>query len=91
MEFEWDENKRLANISKHGVDFWDALEVFDDQNRIEKMDERLDYGELRFQIIGRMKNETILFIVKTNRATKIRIISARPANKKEITEYDKGV
>ena len=29
MQFEWDEDKRRANISKHGVDFNDAWQVFE--------------------------------------------------------------
>ena len=28
--FEWDEEKNLANIEKHGIDFEEILEVFDD-------------------------------------------------------------
>ena len=33
--FEWDENKRELNLEKHGIDFVDAIEVFDDPDRIE--------------------------------------------------------
>ena len=29
MKFEWDEDKRLANIKNHEIDFIDVLEVFD--------------------------------------------------------------
>ena len=29
MEFEWDEDKRLANVKNHGIDFVDVPEVFD--------------------------------------------------------------
>jgi uncharacterized protein len=28
MEFEWDENKRLINLEKHGLDFRDVDLVF---------------------------------------------------------------
>lgn len=28
MKFEWDEEKRLASIAKHGVDFSDACRLF---------------------------------------------------------------
>ncbi|WP_414710274.1 BrnT family toxin [Pseudorhodoplanes sp.] len=28
--FEWDESKRQTNIAKHGIDFVDAVAVFDD-------------------------------------------------------------
>jgi uncharacterized DUF497 family protein len=30
MDFEWDETKQRANVAKHGIDFADAKEVFDD-------------------------------------------------------------
>ena len=29
MDFEWDEDKRLANLRKHGLDFVDAEALFD--------------------------------------------------------------
>jgi len=28
MRFEWDENKNRINISKHGIDFVDAIDIF---------------------------------------------------------------
>jgi len=34
MKFEWDENKRIANILKHNFDFIDAILVFDDYKRL---------------------------------------------------------
>jgi len=33
--FEWDDNKRKYNLEKHGIDFIDAIEIFEDPNRIE--------------------------------------------------------
>ncbi len=47
MKFEWDEKKAAANFAKHGVSFAAATEVFDDPCRIEKVDDRRDYGEIR--------------------------------------------
>ena len=47
MLYNWDENKRNSNIQKHGIDFVDAAEIFNDPNRIEAVDERTDYGERR--------------------------------------------
>jgi uncharacterized DUF497 family protein len=37
MEFEWDEKKSRANKSKHGIDFNAAIELWNDQDRIEKL------------------------------------------------------
>jgi uncharacterized DUF497 family protein len=52
MKFEWDENKNSKNMDKHGIDFNDAITIFDDDNRLEAVDDRNDYGEERLQVIG---------------------------------------
>ena len=41
MTFEWDENKNLDNIEKHGVSFEMAQEAFFDKNRIILKDIRI--------------------------------------------------
>ena len=90
-DFEWDDNKNNKNRIKHKIDFTDAIQVFFDENRITKLDNRQDYGENRYQIIGQ-SNERILFVVYTEKhGNTIRVISARKANKKEITAYIKGI
>lgn len=33
--FEWDEKKRQANLEKHGLDFVDAIKIFEAPDRIE--------------------------------------------------------
>ena len=83
MIYNWDENKRTSNIQKHGVDFVDAAEIFIDPNRIETVDDRINYGEERLQTIG-YALPGLLFVVYTYRdkMTKRRIISARKATKK---------
>ncbi|MDH5181312.1 MAG: BrnT family toxin [Gammaproteobacteria bacterium] len=88
MEFEWDENKRLNNIQKHGIDFVAVLPVFDDPNAIEAYDESNSIDEDRYQIIG-MAKPGILFVAYTERddGNVIRIISARRAEKHEIARY----
>lgn len=91
MEFEWDENKNNSNWLKHRVDFADAVHVFLDENRVEREDTRRDYGEKRFQTIGKT-NYGILFVVYTERnENTIRLISARKANKKERKFYESGL
>jgi len=92
MKFEWDENKRIDNLSKHGLDFWYALTVFDDKNRVEYPDTREDYGEFRICVIGKIKRNildrtTIIMVVYADRNGITRIISARPANKRERRLY----
>jgi len=49
MKFEWDENKNLINIKKHGIDFNQAKEIFKYKYPIEVPDERKNYGEIRIK------------------------------------------
>jgi uncharacterized DUF497 family protein len=86
-DFEWDKNKRRYNIEKNGIDFIDAILIFDDQDRIEF--ECLRNGEVRFQTIG-MVHDTALFLVYASRGRKKRIISVRRASKNERTAYDEA-
>jgi len=87
MRFEWNEDKRAINFKKHGIDFPLAAKVFLDADRIERIDHRKDYGETRYQTIGRAKR-MILFIVYTRRGDDLfRLISARRANKNEQKAY----
>lgn len=92
MQYAWDENKRTKNIEKHGIDFVDAVDVFDDKNRVEAVDDRQNYGEERLQTIGHTK-PGILFVVYTYRdqGAKRRLISARKASSKERAIYNSQI
>jgi hypothetical protein len=85
MEFEWDENKRQSNLSKHGIDFVDAAKIFD-RPVLERVDNRYDYGETRIVGLGEV-NGVVLFVVYTWRGEVRRIISARRATKRERNKY----
>ena len=52
MRFEWDDQKALENVEKHGVSFGEATEVFYDPNTIEDYDVSHSSKEARFVIIG---------------------------------------
>ena len=85
--YEWNETKNNSNLEKHGLDFNLAIEVFSDPNGLTQLNRNID-GEERSQIIGKLQNEIIIvFVVFTQRKQKIRIISARKANKKERQIY----
>ena len=88
MEFEWDENKNNSNKEKHGVSFEEAKEVFSDDKRITYEDARNDYGEVRYIMIGYIF-KGMISAVYTIRGLAYRIISARPANRKERKKYNK--
>jgi uncharacterized DUF497 family protein len=86
--FEWDEVKNKRNIEKHGIDFNDAITIFDDDDRIEAVDGRNDYGETRIQVIGEAKPGVLMAVYtwrKNN--TSRRMISARTASQKERALY----
>jgi uncharacterized DUF497 family protein len=83
--FEWDDEKAAVNLKKHGVSFQTAVLVFYDENRIEMYDYEHSLNEDRYNTIG-MVND-VLFVVYTERKDRLRIISARPANKKERSMY----
>jgi uncharacterized DUF497 family protein len=80
--FEWDEDKNAINIEKHGIDFNYAKKVFDDNDRIEEFDNlHSTYNEDRYRVVGMVEND-ILFVVETElESGRIRIISARYAEK----------
>ena len=81
MEFTWDENKRKANIMKHGLDFANDQTVFAGPT-FTIPDSRFDYGEERFVTIG-LLNADAAVIVHTETATEIRIISMRKGTANE--------
>ncbi len=83
MLFEWDENKRLANLAKHDIDFQDAKRVFDGPV-FERMESR--HGEDRIFAIGLMEDIEIV-VVYVMRGKRRRIISARRAHRDERQDY----
>ena len=84
-EYEWDEKKRAANVKEHGIDFGDIPEAFK-RPYIEDYDHRHSPREDRWRILGFMKGRVVYFVY-TLRGGKKRIITARPANKKEAVLY----
>jgi len=87
MQYEWNENKRLANLVRHKVDFADAVD-FEWDTALETIDERFNYGEKRWVALGFI-GKKLRVMVYTFRAPKIRIISLRKANKREKLYYEK--
>ena len=86
MKFEWDENKRVANLAKHGVYFIDA-EDFDWSSAIETIDDRSNYIEDRWIALGFIGSR-LHVLIYTMRGENIRLISLRKANKREKDYYE---
>jgi uncharacterized DUF497 family protein len=93
-QFEWDAGKAERNAAKHGIDFPSAALAFDDPCAFIMEDFKHSRHEPRQWLIGGNGTE-VLVVVFTLRLPRgrIRIISARRANRRErgIYEENKGV
>ena len=82
MEFEWDDEKALENIRKHGISFEIAVQAFDDDLAIPFSDhEHSTIGEARYALLGKCRSGSV-FISFTIRGENYRIISVRKASKR---------
>jgi uncharacterized protein len=86
LECEWDENKAAANLVKHGVSFLTAAELFTNK-MIEQIDDREDYGELRFVALGPVDLQVYRVIYTRRGEMTVRIISAQRASRHERELY----
>jgi uncharacterized protein len=90
MKFEWDQNKAVSNLSKHGVSFDEAMTVFDDPLYVDFFDPDHSYNEHRYIIIGLSLNNRLLLVAYTEIEDAIRLISAREATRRERKDYEEG-
>jgi len=88
VEFVWDKGNKDKNWIKHEVTDRECEEVFFDEEKKTFKDELHSKGEERFRVIGKTERERLLFVVFTARKGRIRIISARDVNKKEVKLYE---
>lgn len=86
--FQWDKGNIDKSYQKHGITPNEAEEVFLDENILLLEDVEHSKQEERFEAIGKIVRDEILFLAFTIRKDKIRIISARKANKKERRQYE---
>ncbi|MCX6935518.1 MAG: BrnT family toxin [Verrucomicrobia bacterium] len=88
LSFEWDPTKAIRNIAKHGVSFLEAGTSFADPYSLTIPDPDHSKSEDRFILLGRSANFRLLVVVYTERGYKIRMVSARPASRKERAQYE---
>jgi len=84
-DFEFDDDKSLGNLEKHGIDFHAAQGLWDDPDLLEfpaKSD-----NEPRFLVIGQIATQHWSAVV-TYRSERIRLISVRRSRKKEVELYE---
>jgi uncharacterized DUF497 family protein len=95
IRFEWDEAKNLSNQRKHGISFQQAVQVFLDPLFVSVKD-RIRDGEQRWRTYGEVEGWLIIMVAHTTRDEDeagsvrevIRIVSARPATRKERQRYE---
>ncbi len=86
MEYEWDQDKAENNVRKHNVDFADAVTALEDDNALSLEDQ--DPDEERFITVGMDALGRLLVVTYTWRGTRIRLISARKATRRERNQYE---
>jgi len=86
LDFEWDDTKAAENVRNHGVSFAQAALAFRDPFAVEWLDLREAYGGERIILLG-MTGDQVMTVVYTERAERIRIISARRATTNEQDLY----
>lgn len=87
MEISYDPAKNARNIAERGISFDRATE-FDWSEALIVEDNRMDYGERRFQALGLMEGR-LHMLVFTPRDERVHVISLRRANAREERRYEK--
>jgi uncharacterized DUF497 family protein len=87
--YEWDPAKAKSNQEEHGVDFADAVQVFD--NPYLNKEDTDAVGDQVFVALGMDNLGRLLVVVYTYREDRISLISARKATRKEGKEYARRI
>ncbi len=89
--FEWDPKKAAANVRKHGVGFPEASTAFGDPLALLMPDPDHSPGEQRFVLLGLSGRGRLLVIAFAERPPRTRLISARPASRRERKRYEEDI
>lgn len=89
MDFEWDDAKAESNYKKHGVRFSEAVTIWLDEASLEVADPEHSDNEERWIRLGVSRKSNLLIVVYCEKVEgkRLRIISARPATKRELKQY----
>jgi uncharacterized protein len=87
VEIEFDPAKDEVNQAKHGISL-QAASRFDWDTALEREDDRFDYGETRFVAIGQIDDRLyVMVFTEGSDDDTLRIISLRPAERREMRYY----
>jgi uncharacterized DUF497 family protein len=84
--WEWDPQKRLDNLRKHGIDFVDA-ELVDEGPTVVSEDDSLTYGEQRWRALGWLHGVVVVLVFSQPEPEVTRVISLRKATPYEQRQY----
>jgi hypothetical protein len=90
LRFEWDERKAAVNLRRHRISFLEATTVFGDPLSITISDPDHSVAERRFVDVGRSSRGRLLVVSYTERGERIRIVSARPATRREQNQHEEA-
>jgi uncharacterized DUF497 family protein len=90
LRFTWDVTKALANHRKHGITFAEAATAFGDPLSVTIPDPDHSVDEEHFILIGRTAQHNVVVVAHVERGDTIRLISARPASRRERIGYEEG-
>jgi uncharacterized DUF497 family protein len=90
LSFEFDPAKAASNLKNHGVSFDEAATVFNDSLSTTLPDDQHSEDENRFITVGMSVKQRLLFVVYTERGSRIRLIGARPVTAAEREQYEQG-
>jgi uncharacterized DUF497 family protein len=90
LTFEWDGAKATANRRKHGISFEEAATVFLDEHAQIFDDPDSGTSEMRYLLLGLSAARRTLLVVHVERGTRLRIISAREATRRERRALEEG-
>jgi uncharacterized DUF497 family protein len=88
MKYEWDDKKAARNLAKHRVSFEEAATIFDDTLYIDFFDPEHSEDEHRYIRVGCSEQRRVLVVSYAERSGTTRLISARPATKRERQAYE---
>jgi uncharacterized DUF497 family protein len=93
MDFDWDDDKNARNVRERAIPFSLAKFIFE-KPTLEAVDQRKNYGELRIQTYGLIRDRVFVCVYTdreiSSRAIR-RIISLRKANDRETRKYHEWI
>ncbi len=86
-EFEWDRHN-IEHVRKHRVEPGECEQVFFNVPLTVESDSIHSRAEARYFALGKTNANRTLVVIFTVRKTKIRVVTARDASKKERINYE---